>query len=290
VANPLLEKELFRMVEKRLAARGLVRDEENPQLLITMSSFVGRREDYVPPKTITTTRIQQVWSASMVGFNMTGQYVPVPVTETQTVPGRKVVSYYRNIRLNFFDYARLQRHPKIPPLVWIGIAESQGSSSDIRDVAPVMLSELLWEFPKKTGRERHRMIKRVSLGALGILVDPEDWWWVVKVFPGTPAAAAGLRPGDRILKVDGKRTVNGRYILERKGKGAYRARSPYFKYVLANLHGREVELLVKSAVRDPKTGKKKHTVRLRPIHLTAYHYVNPANGFFTQWCPWNVRY
>jgi len=145
--NPLLEKELFKMLEKVLSQKGMTRDESTPDVLITMSFFVGRRENYTPPRTITTTRIENVWDT----VHVIGGSTPVPVTESQTTPGRMEVRYYNNIRVNMLDYAKLKSGEKLktPPLVWMGEVEVTGTQPDIRNVAPGMFARLFWGSPGK---------------------------------------------------------------------------------------------------------------------------------------------
>lgn len=144
--NPLLEKELFKILAELLSQKGYLRDESNPDMLITMNFYVGRKESYVPPKTITTTRIENVWSVGMFGMTLTGQAIPVPITESQTTQGYTEVSFYKNIRVNFLDYAKLKRGEKstTPPLLWIGEVESTGKDPDIRNDAASMLGTLIF--------------------------------------------------------------------------------------------------------------------------------------------------
>jgi len=47
-----------------------------------------------------------------------------------------------------------------------------------------------------------RMRPRRSTGAL-LRADPDGWFEVARVLPDTPAAATSLRPGDRVLELDG---------------------------------------------------------------------------------------
>jgi hypothetical protein len=143
--NPLLEKELFKMLDGILAQKGLKRNDDNPDILITMSVFVGKKEAYIPPQSITTTRIENVWSMGMIGNTITGYNTPVPITETQTTPGYTEVSYYNNIRLNFLDYSKIKSGEKLksPPIIYMAEGSQEGKSSDIRSVAPVMLDMLV---------------------------------------------------------------------------------------------------------------------------------------------------
>lgn len=141
--NPLLEKELFKMLESVLQKKGLSRDDNNPQLLITLSYYTGRKENYTPPQTITTTRIEEVWD----GVHVIGGSTPVPITESHTTPGYTTVKHYNNIRVNILDYSKLKNgnKPKIPPLVYVGEAECEVNSPDIRLVANEMFLALMKE-------------------------------------------------------------------------------------------------------------------------------------------------
>gem|GEM_PF-3185799 len=141
--NPLLEKELFRMLESVLKKKGFSRDDKNPQLLVTISYYTGRKENYTPPQTITTTRIEEVWD----GVHVIGGSTPVPITESHTTPGYTTVKHYNNIRVNILDYSKLQEgnKPKLPPLVYVGEAECEATSPDIRSVANEMFLALMKE-------------------------------------------------------------------------------------------------------------------------------------------------
>src|SRR6185503_1812748 len=62
----LLEKALLRNVRDLLVERGLVEDKKNPQVVISLTGFVGAREQYVPPSTFympqtttTTTKVEE---------------------------------------------------------------------------------------------------------------------------------------------------------------------------------------------------------------------------------------
>ena len=97
--NRLLEKELFQVVGAYFWMKGkdfpqshpLVKSDENPDVLITMDFYTGKREEYVPPKTVVTTRVENIWSSRMFGW---GGYSPVPITESHTTQGYTNVSYY----------------------------------------------------------------------------------------------------------------------------------------------------------------------------------------------------
>ena len=263
IENRLLEKELFQVVGAYFWMMGkdfpqshlLVRSDENPDVLITMDFYTGKREEYVPPKTVVTTRVENVWSSSMFGW---GGYSPVPITESHTTQGYTNVSYYRNIRLNFLDFNKLSGEEalEVPPLIWVGEVESEGSSSDIRDIARVVLVELLKEFPEKSGGTMTgRRMFETTYGYIGISVDSKDRRIIVGVDSDSPAERAGLKAGDKLLTVNKKKVAKGppkiiSDILE----------APYFKYVISNPGNRSISLVVKSAER-----KEKYKVEVTPI-------------------------
>jgi hypothetical protein len=146
--NPLLEKELFKQLERALQAHGLTRVKENPQVVISMDFFIGKRERYTPPTTVTNTEIKSVWNTGMIGWNIIGMSEAVPVTNSTTTPGYTTVSYYSNIHLNFLNRSKLvgAAKPETPPLIWIGEADHEGPDSDIRRIASMMFAELAKKF------------------------------------------------------------------------------------------------------------------------------------------------
>jgi hypothetical protein len=234
--NPLLEKELFKMLDGILAKNGLKRDNDNPDILLTMSFYVGRKEAYIPPQTITTTRVENIWSTGMIGMTLTGYNTPVPITETQTTAGYTKVSYYKNIRLNFLDYSKIKSGEKLkaPPLVYMAEGDQEGESSDIRDEAPVMLDMLV------NGRW-------VQLGIGTIIVEGHLRGGAIEISKiqsktQDSAEASGLHIRDFIHKINGSASVD---LLTRKtwktGKTKFRPNCVYSDGVLKTYYGFETD-------------------------------------------------
>jgi hypothetical protein len=262
--NPLLEKELFRQLENVLQVRGLTRVEKNPQIIISMDFFIGKKEQYTPPSTVTSTEIKSVWSYGQFGGNWGGLASLVPIVSSHTTSGYTTTSYYSNIRLNFLNHSKLVKGVKLetPPLIWIGESDSEGVESDIRKIAPVMFGELMGEFPNQSSKTQKRCIVRCYYGGLGLGFNQNDWRVVRYVEPFSVAEEHGIKPGDTIIKVNGNRaSINwvARGTQYLKSPKIYRSKDPYFQYVFSNRGDLDVELVIQSA----ETGKNV-TLTMRP--------------------------
>lgn len=275
--NPLLEKELFKILGPIFTNKGLKKTKDNPDILVIMNFYTGKKEKYTPPQTITTTQIKQVWESGMIGWTMTGRYVPVPITESQTIPERTEISYYSNIRLNFFDYPTLSSGKKleIPPVVWVGEVDSEGYSSDIRVVAPVMLEELIENFPRRTGTgtETKKSCTIYKYGTTGIkgygrksrvsytkdkeVVIQYGAFIITGIEPGSQAETAGLHEGDTILKINGNEVFISKWVID--GNLLYNARPFLRQYPRTG----EIEI----EVRSPRS-KTTQKIRLTPKEVT----------------------
>ena len=275
-ANPLLEKELFHQLEKVLKAHGLTRAKEAPQILISMDFFSGKKEQYTPPTTITSTELQTVWNTGMIGWNVGGYSSQVPITSSKTEAGYTTISYYNNIRLNFLNRPKVVGtvKPEIPPLIWMGEVDNQGANSDIRTIAPVMFNELIAEFPSDSGKAAKRYLRCFRYGGLGLGFDPSDWRVVRHVEPSSVASMYAIKPGDMLVKINGESADNWANSsfwssTDANSSNSYRANDPYFKYVLSNRGDVDVEIIVRSA----ETGKWS-THKMRPVSEDRYIDVN----------------
>lgn len=255
--NPLLEKELFHQLDTILQSKGMTRDKENPQITITMDFYTGKKEKYTPPTTITSTEIKEVWNTGMIGWNMMGMSSQVPVTTSTTTPGHTDVSYYNNIRLNFLNHAKLvgETKPEIPPLLWMGEVDNEGTDPDIRNISPILLGQLAGDFPEPSDRGANRSLRRFRYGGLGLGFLTTDWRVICYIEPNSVAAEKGLKVGDMILTVNGKYACN---VYTYSSSPTDNVNS-YLKFVLANRGDKEVELVIQSAEKG-----KKITLKMKP--------------------------
>ena len=120
--DPLKEKILFSKLGEQLDKLGMKRSTENPDLVVLMSFFAGKKEQYTPPTQIISTRIKTV-------YNWYWGVIPVPITETSTQKGFTDVTYMATISLKFLDANEIASS-KLPPIVWSG-SISQESKNNI---------------------------------------------------------------------------------------------------------------------------------------------------------------
>lgn len=195
--NPLLEKELFKSLEKFLNGKGLKLDDEDPALIIALKFSSEQKERNAP----------------------------------QILKSQKAAIYYHKINLYFYDAAKLKggQRPEVPPIVWQAEIENEGKISDIRSVAPIMFNEAFLLFPEKNGKEGWRRVYlgHLTCGIIGVKFDAYDLRIIREVLPGSPAEKAGLKPNDMIVEINGKRCKKEDFTL-----GRSRLDNPHFKEIL----------------------------------------------------------
>ncbi|MBU0634367.1 MAG: DUF4136 domain-containing protein [Candidatus Omnitrophica bacterium] len=262
--NALLEKELFRQLEKVLQAHGLTRVKENPQVTISMNFFVGKKEQYNPPTTVTSTEIKYVWSNVAIGWGFSSA---VPVTSSSTEPGYTQIKYYNNIRLNFLNHAKLVagEELKTPPLIWIGEAENEGFDPDIRGIAPVMFGEMMKQFSDQAANSAKGYVRHFRYGGLGLMFDSSDWRVIRYIEPSSVAAEHNIKPGDVLIKVNGEKAHRSYTFSD----FPQNSNNPYLRHVLSNRGDSDVELVIRSA-----ETRKNVTLRMRPRSEDRYLFVD----------------
>lgn len=192
-ADPLLEKEIFRILEKRMLQKGLVRDREHPDILILMKSFAGQKEQYIPPEQIISTRVQTI-------YNWRWGLVPMPITESQTRAGYTEVTYLYSISLKFLDAQKISSS-ELPPVLWsASFSEASGKKSALLDKADYYFAWMLYLYPYAWMNNANYYVG-IPYAWTGIIYDRKDLNRIAEVIPGSPADKAGLKKGDQVISV-----------------------------------------------------------------------------------------
>jgi|GEM_PF-700270 hypothetical protein len=200
--DPLMEKKLASILEAQLISLGLKRSQDNPDLLIILSFYSGQKDQYVPPQQIISTKIKSV-------FNWYWGYIPVPVTESKTQGGYTQMTYLSNINLKILDAKEIETS-KTPPLVWSGsISQVSPEKIFLTDQAYEFFSMTMSQFPIVWQQNADNYAYN-HYAYTGVIYDLENPEIIADVIPGSPAAKAGIKKGDKILNINGKTpTFNG---------------------------------------------------------------------------------
>jgi hypothetical protein len=192
--DPLLEKELFKVLEARLLQRGMVRDKNQPDILILMKFFSGQKEQYIPPQQIVSTRVQTI-------YDWRWGLVPMPITQSNTQGGYTDVTYLSSISLKFLDAGRIKTS-KLPPVLWSGsISQASKTKMPLVDKSDHLFGWLLMQFPYvETPNAEYNYSIRYAY--TGIIYNADDLRTIGDVIPGSPADAAGIKKGDEILEIN----------------------------------------------------------------------------------------
>ncbi|MCX6282800.1 MAG: hypothetical protein NTW31_00965 [Bacteroidetes bacterium] len=192
-ADPLLEKEIFKVLETRLSNMGMKRSKLNPDILILMNYYSGQKEQYVPPQQIISTHID-------VAYDWYWGFVPMPITESATKGGYTDVTYLYSISLKFLDAHKIQKS-KLPPVFWSGsISQASKSKTPILDNCNDFFMLLLYQFPT-VWIPNSEYYKFMHYTYTGIIYNLNDMRTIAEVIPGSPAAIAGIQTGDEILNI-----------------------------------------------------------------------------------------
>jgi hypothetical protein len=196
--NPLLEKELFRNLGTFLESKGIKRSTEKPDLLIVMSFYSGKKEQYVQPQQIVSTHVQNVWQWGWGN-------IPMPITESRTEKGYTEVTYLASINLKFLDFHDMENKPnsKVPPVVWSGsISQNSDNQINLSDDCSYFFLIMMKQFPY-TYQKNISYIVYYDYAYTGLWFDNKNLSMVFEVNPGSPASIAGIQKGDEIMNVNG---------------------------------------------------------------------------------------
>jgi len=192
-ADPLLEKEIFKVLATQLNSMGLRRSQVDPGILIVMNSYSGQKEYYNPPQQIISTHIS-------TAYDWYWGFVPVPITESTTTQGYTDVTYLYSISLKFLDAHKIGSS-KIPPVIWSGsVSQASKSKTSMMDKCDDLFTLLLYQFPTVwiPNSEYYLFLHYTYTG---IIYNLKDMRTIADVIPGSPAAIAGIQKGDEIANI-----------------------------------------------------------------------------------------
>jgi len=156
-SNPMLQKQLLYAARDTLIAKGFTLDKDNPDVLVSLSYYIGSVKEYVPPQTYLYTAYRPGRSLYYYGGYF-GGIVSEPGSielEKETTEAYAKNSYFRKIELLIFDGEKAATQDSLV-LIWKGAGESTGGSPEIRMVSSPILSELCDEFPQPSGKPTFR--------------------------------------------------------------------------------------------------------------------------------------
>ncbi len=165
---PGLEVDLLNVVNRELKKKNFIYKDTEPDFAV-MIDFTSSRiragkktkavystKDRTPYDTCYAAGTSNLHKASASDTNISTQYVGETQAPTSLTASGK--GYYTDIRVYIIDYRKMVEK-KTMEVVWKGRVLNMGSKSKLRKLAPHLIRELLDEFPLKSGKKSHRVVK-----------------------------------------------------------------------------------------------------------------------------------
>lgn len=202
--DPLLDKEL---IDISMSFSGMTRDENNPDLLITISRNVNEtiNATYIPP----SSRTVNTGSTTTARYNYitkTNDYITTQNNRTIQEGGYVKETKTTDIFLEIaaLDAKRIN-DPNLtyPPIVWKATATRHVLNPNFNNTDELKAYASWMLIPPK---DRVIEISRSISTPLGVSYLSNNHFILREIHPNSLAKAAGLEPGDKILRV-----INGNY-------------------------------------------------------------------------------
>ena len=191
-----LDEQINAIFVRILGDKGLVRDTQNPDFIIqTYYSYTNN--PLFKPESSTYNTYQPVWRFDMRNKRM----VKLPLYNPSEAVRVDDIMYDLEFGYRFYDCKFLQ--PGQMTLIWEAqIKERLSRNYDIRQYLEMNLPLILLKFPYSGNKAfATYQVKYLAYNYTGIGYDMKDLKTVVSVAPNSPAAQAGILPGDIVLKI-----------------------------------------------------------------------------------------
>ncbi|HEX9749888.1 MAG TPA: DUF4136 domain-containing protein [candidate division Zixibacteria bacterium] len=149
--NELMEQTLLAMVRDSLESMGMQYNADSPDVVIGIVGKLESHHENIPGYTAHTSQPPSGTSPPK-GF-WEGFAQGLSSTQTTTVHDRAIDTYYRAITIGMAESDTSSQ------LLWLGSAESWGSTGDLMIVAPHLINGILSEFPVRSGKGPKRSAK-----------------------------------------------------------------------------------------------------------------------------------
>lgn len=184
--NIMQQKEIAPIIEDFLTYTGLMRNKENPDILIFIDFYSDRREQYVPPTQELTTRYGTTYNL------LTKRYENQQYIESRQRGNYIDVNYLSKLSISMADARKLSKGEMEKARIWQADYEVLfGKKADHKEFAKLIGFEMLVAFPFKTQK-----ITLYTYYYTGIVYDAEIAGRVSGVVPDSPAEKAGIKAGD----------------------------------------------------------------------------------------------
>jgi hypothetical protein len=201
--QPLIEKELAAILGDVLEEKGLVRDRENPDILVLIDFFSDQKEQYIPPAEKIYTRYETTinWFRRGSEYRRNDDLRQLAETK-QYVESTTVGDYTRTKYLTLLNVAFIDANNakdtdnKVPPVIWDATYEFTS------DVKTTMLDDAKREYPLLLNS--YPVISwqlNLAYYDWGIYVDKDNTNKIAKLIPNSFAEKIGLQENDIITMV-----------------------------------------------------------------------------------------
>ena len=160
---PEIERKLLKVIRKDLEAKGFHYKNQNPDFMIAIHFYQGNFAKYVPPLRLTlrdfnpdrSGQREQTLRNRGIRRTQTDRMSEEIKKSVHQFDGYVEKNFYQNIQVYFVKIVDKESLK----MLWHGEVESRNKKADILTVAPVMLKELMTEFPKETSKPHERHVR-----------------------------------------------------------------------------------------------------------------------------------